>query len=62
MAASTFAEEGIISYDGKQFTNVTENEGLEKFRVFSLLEDRAGTLWFGTIGGGLYRYERRDFD
>lgn len=53
--------EGIIRYDGKQFTNVTENEGLEKFHVFSLLEDRAGVLWFGTIGGGLYRYDGSSF-
>lgn len=53
--------DGIISHDGKQFTNVTENEGLEKFRVFSLLEDRAGILWFGTITGGLYSYDGSSF-
>ncbi len=53
--------EGIISYDGKGFTNVTLNEGLEKFRVFSVLEDAAGVLWFGTITGGVYRCDGRSF-
>lgn len=53
--------EGIISYDGKRFTNVTMTEGLEKFHVFSLLEDAAGILWFGTIGGGVYRYDGASF-
>lgn len=52
---------GIIKYDGQRFTNITETEGLEKFRVFSLLEDRTGVLWFGTIGGGLYRYDGSSF-
>jgi ligand-binding sensor domain-containing protein len=49
--------EGIISYDGKHFTNVTATEGLEPYHVFSLLEDADGILWFGTIGGGVYRYD-----
>ena len=53
--------EGIIRYDGQRFTNVTLSEGLEKFRVFSLLEDAAGILWFGTIGGGVYRYDGSAF-
>ena len=53
--------EGIISYDGKHFTNVTLTKGLEKHRVFSLLEDAGGILWFGTIGGGVYRYDGTSF-
>ena len=27
--------------------------------VISIAEDRAGNLWFGTLGGGLNRYDRR---
>ena len=49
--------EGIIRYDGKLFTNITLKEGLRHFHVFSILEDKTGKLWFGTIGGGLYRYD-----
>ncbi|MES2133898.1 MAG: two-component regulator propeller domain-containing protein [Bacteroidota bacterium] len=48
--------QGIIRYDGISFTNMTLKEGLGHFHVFSILEDRSGNLWFGTIGGGLYRY------
>lgn len=53
--------EGIISYDGKRFTNVTLKEGLRHFHVFSVLEDETGTLWFGMIGGGVYRYDGTSF-
>jgi ligand-binding sensor domain-containing protein len=48
--------EGIIRYDGTQFTNYTLKESLRQFHVFSILEDRQGYIWFGTIRGGLYRY------
>ena len=53
--------EGIISYDGKYFTNVTLKESLKQLRVFSILEDKAGNIWFGTISGGLYRYDGKSF-
>lgn len=49
--------QGIMSYDGKQFTNHTLKYGLKKFHMFSLLEDSRGHLWFGSIRGGLYRYD-----
>lgn len=53
--------EGIICYDGKSFTNFTIKEGLRRFHIFSMLEDNAGNLWFGTIGAGAYRYDGRSF-
>ncbi|MFT5167938.1 MAG: ligand-binding sensor domain-containing protein [Saprospiraceae bacterium] len=49
--------EGIIRYDGKSFTNFTNKEGLRRFRVFTILEDKTGVIWFGTIGAGVYRYD-----
>ena len=49
--------EGIIRYDGKFFTNLTLKEGLRHFHVFSVLKDKNETLWFGTIGGGVYRFD-----
>ena len=52
---------GIIRYDGKSFTNFTNQEGLRRFRVFSILEDRNGNIWFGTIGAGAYRYDGESF-
>lgn len=49
--------EGVICYDGKRFTNITLKEGFRHFHVFSVLDDKAGNLWFGTIRGGVYRYD-----
>lgn len=53
--------EGLIKYDGQIFTNVTNIEGLRRFRVFELLEDRKGDLWFATIGAGVYHYDGSTF-
>jgi ligand-binding sensor domain-containing protein len=53
--------EGIIRYDGNSFTNFTNKENLRRFHVFSVLEDKSGNLWFGTIGAGLYRYDGKSF-
>jgi len=41
------AFDGIFRYDGKSVTNVTSNVSLARF--FSVLEDRKGNLWFGSI-------------
>lgn len=53
--------EGILRYDGTTFTNITNQEGLKRFRVFSLFEDSTGNIWFGTVGAGLYRYDGKSF-
>jgi len=56
---------GIIGYDPSNsesiFTNYTNKEDLRRHRVFSLLEDQSGILWFGTIGAGVYRYDGNVF-
>ena len=46
---------GPIRFNGKDFTNFSEEVGLAKTRIFSLLEDRSGALWFGSITGGASR-------
>ncbi|WP_420582923.1 ligand-binding sensor domain-containing protein [Reichenbachiella sp.] len=42
----------------KDFKNVkcfhSENSGLESSNIWSLLNDRKGNLWIGTLGGGLH--------
>lgn len=53
--------DGIIKYDGKTFVNFTNKEDLRRFRVFSILEDRTGNIWFGTIGAGIYKYDGKSF-
>ena len=34
---------------------------MRRYHVFSLLEDRQGNIWFGTIGAGVYRYDGKTF-
>lgn len=51
--------EGIIRYDGKSFTNITSK--VSSARFFSVLEDRKGNLWFGSIGSGVYYYQGESF-
>jgi ligand-binding sensor domain-containing protein len=53
--------QGILRYDGAQFTNFTNKDALRKYHVFSAMEDRDGGLWFGTIGAGVYRYDGTTF-
>jgi len=38
-------------YNGKTFTHLTENEGIDFGNVRSILEDSQGNLWFGSYGG-----------
>lgn len=48
--------EGVYKYDGKEFTQYTEKDGLANNKVWSILEDAAGNIWFGT-DGGLSKYD-----
>ncbi len=43
--------EGLYKYDGKNFTNFLEKEGLAGKNVWCAYEDKAGNLWFGTDFG-----------
>jgi len=51
--------EGVYKYDGNFFTNVTSK--VSSARFFSILEDRKGNLWFGSIGSGVYYYDGKSF-
>ena len=42
---------GVTRYDGSTWQTFTTADGLANDGVFSILEDRAGNLWFGTFGG-----------
>ncbi|MBO9616482.1 MAG: histidine kinase [Dyadobacter sp.] len=54
------AFDGIFRYDGKSFTNITSK--VSSARFFSVLEDREGKFWFGTIGSGVYHYDPEGAD
>ncbi|MEL6988499.1 MAG: two-component regulator propeller domain-containing protein, partial [Bacteroidota bacterium] len=51
--------DGIFKYDGKSFSNVSNS--FSKSRFFSVMEDRNGHLWFGSIGEGIYKYDGNTF-
>lgn len=52
---------GIVHYDGTKFTNITNKEGLRRYRTFCILEDDAKNIWFGTTGAGVYRYDGQSY-
>lgn len=45
--------EGLIKYDGKEFTEFSKKEGLqgENAEIWGLTIDKSGTMWVGSIGG-----------
>lgn len=52
--------EGIFRYDGENFTNHTNKDGLRRHRGFATLEDTKGNVWIGTQGAGVYKYNKQD--
>jgi|GEM_PF-626242 len=46
---------------GQRFITFTTREGLAHHDVMSALQDRNGYLWFGTVGGGVSRYDGETF-
>lgn len=52
---------GIVRYDRKQFTVISEKQGLFAKSVTSITEDSTGNLWFGTLGAGLCKFDGKSF-
>lgn len=48
--------EGVYRFDGKLFTQFTVKDGLCNNHVWSMMEDAAGYVWFGTTDG-ICRYD-----
>ncbi|SNY49530.1 Two component regulator propeller [Arsukibacterium tuosuense] len=57
---------GVLLYDGQAVSNFTEQHGLSirergptgsLGRVFSIAEDSAGNIWFGTSDNGAWRFD-----
>lgn len=49
--------DGINHYEDGKFYNHTNLDGLRRYRAFSLMEDKDGKIWIGTVGAGLYIYD-----
>jgi signal transduction histidine kinase/ligand-binding sensor domain-containing protein/CheY-like chemotaxis protein len=56
-------ELGLVRFDGSRFLvfNKSNTPELQSNVIDSLLEDREGSLWIGTIGGGLTRLRNGQF-
>ena len=50
---------GLGSYVGGHYQQIPGPRGHENIKVRSVVEDRQGALWAGTIGAGLYRVDQR---
>jgi diguanylate cyclase (GGDEF)-like protein len=55
--------EGLVRWNGLSFQTFDRDNtpALRLSAIWTLLEDRAGTLWVGTLGAGLVRYDGRSF-
>jgi len=56
-------ENGLCRYDGYNFVyyknEVNDAKSLSHNHVFSLLEDKNGIIWVGTLGGGLNKFDSK---
>jgi ligand-binding sensor domain-containing protein len=51
----------ICSAQKYNFKNFSVNEGLTQSEIYSICEDRRGSLWFATAGGGIIRFDGYNF-
>jgi ligand-binding sensor domain-containing protein len=52
---------GAYKYDGRTLTNFSEKDGLSNNAVSSIIEDKSGSIWFGTTHKGICRYDGKVF-
>lgn len=53
--------QGLYCYDGEQFALYGKEQGLSCLTHQWSTKDANGQLWFGTLGGGIYRYDGKHF-
>ncbi|MFH1568370.1 MAG: two-component regulator propeller domain-containing protein, partial [Gemmatimonadota bacterium] len=51
----------LARHDGHHFTPFSAADGLAPGPVLSMVEDRDGRLWLGSVGNGVTRYDGRRF-
>ncbi len=53
---------GIWKFDGKQFENYTQKDGLANDFALSIYEDKNAELWFGMADGSIYKFNGKTFE
>ncbi len=55
--------DGLVRYDGVRLTifDKGNSEGISSNRLLVLTEDNEGSLWVGTVDGGMFRYHQGKF-
>ena len=52
--------DGVTSYDGNNFTRFSLKRDVDdRITVLSILQDKSGAIWLGTVGAGLCRFDSR---
>ena len=54
-------EDGLCSYNGKEFKIFNQNNGLKYNNVWSITEDNQSNLWFSFYGDGIARFDGNKF-
>ncbi|TVQ19525.1 MAG: hypothetical protein EA361_00675 [Bacteroidetes bacterium] len=52
---------GLSTYDGEKIRRFALPAALESQKVWAIAEDSMGNLWMGIFGGGLVKYDGREF-
>jgi len=52
----------LYKYDGKNFQRYYLKTKNEDYAVWTIVEDKSGTLWFGTYLGGLVKFDGEKFE
>jgi ligand-binding sensor domain-containing protein/signal transduction histidine kinase len=55
------SDDGVARFDGVKFVSFGLPEGLHSGSVRTLFGDSRGTLWIGSVGGGLIRWQDNRF-
>ena len=59
--SSVESKDGIWCYDGNTFKNYYLKNGMDKYFVWNMFEDRDGNIWIGTRNTGLFKYDGKTF-
>lgn len=52
---------GVYCFDGKNFTQYTEKEGLSNNIINCIIQDKEGNFWMATSGGGVSKFDGKYF-